>query len=168
VSETKVSRVLILDDSEVLVDTLSMILNECGYEARGVYDHDAAMAIAREFKPDFFLTGFCNSCDENGCQSIAEIQTFLPRCRNVLFTGSAAAVPVIGEYLRRGYEFQAFAKPLHPQDFLNWMRSHGATARVGAKELNFEQQSRIESGSDMGPVMRRKKFRFGCLSRKYR
>ncbi|WP_109485700.1 response regulator [Occallatibacter savannae] len=169
-SEAKVSRLLILDDEKVLVDILCRIVNECGYEARGAYDHDTAMAIAREFEPDFFLTGFCNSCDKNGCESIAELETFLPQCRNVLFSGTASAAPFIEEYFRRGYEFQVFAKPLHPQDFLNWMRSHGATARAVAKKAVPDQQQSAEksgeSGTDSEREMVKKKSRFSFLSRK--
>ncbi|MBS1805195.1 MAG: response regulator [Acidobacteria bacterium] len=167
-SEARVSRVLILDDADVLVDTLCRILNECGFEARGAYEHDTAMTVAREFEPDFFLTGFCNSCDQNGCESIAEIQTFLPRCQNVLFSGSASAALVIEEYFRRGYEFQVFAKPLHPQDFLDWLRAHGATAGTVARQPVLVQHPSAVVESDLTPAIQRKKFRFGFLSRRYR
>lgn len=158
-SEPKVSRLLILDDERVLVDTLCMIVNDSGYEARVAYDHDTAMAIAREFKPDFFLTGFCNCCVENGSESIAEIQTFLPECRTLLFTGTASAVPVIEDYFRRGYEFQVFAKPRHPMDFLHWMRSQGATARADAPKSDADPQQRPASGANPSRASTRR-FRF--------
>ena len=118
-SEGSVSRILILDDERIIVDTLCMFIKLFGYECRGGCDHDTAMTIAREFEPDFFLSGFSNSCDENGCESMAEIQTLLPKSRTIIFSGSASAAPVNEEYFQRGYKFDVFARPVHPMDFVS-------------------------------------------------
>ena len=65
-----------------------------------------------------------NGPEANGCETAAELLTFLPQCRVAIFSGSRAAVPVIEEYRLCGYDFDVLAKPLHPQDLLNWLRSH--------------------------------------------
>jgi DNA-binding NtrC family response regulator len=123
-SAYKSTRVLILDDEPVIVDTLCMILNQCGFEALGVYGHNSALAASRQFQPHAFLTGFTNDCEVNGCETAAELLTLLPQCRVAIFSGSRAAGPVIEEYRRRGYDFDVLAKPLHPQDLLTWLRSY--------------------------------------------
>jgi DNA-binding NtrC family response regulator len=117
-------RVLILDDERVIVDALCMVLNQSGYSAKGVYSHDRAIAIAHAFEPDVLLTGFNNCCDENGCETGAEVLTFLPQCRVMIFSGSAAAAPVVEEFSQRGYPFDVFAKPVHPQDLLDRLKKY--------------------------------------------
>ena len=118
-------RILILDDCAIIADTLCTVLNQSGYDARAVYRHADAITAAHEFQPDVFLTGFVNDCEVNGCQTAAEVLTFLPECRVIVFSGTAAAGPVIEEYRRRGYDFGVLAKPVHPQDFLEILRSYG-------------------------------------------
>jgi len=116
-------RVLILDDERIIVDTLCVVLKQGGYDARGTYTHDSAVSLAREFQPDAFLTGFLNHCKQNGCETAAEVLTFLPKCRIFIFSGTSAAGPVIEDYRRRGYNFEIFAKPLHPEILLAGLRS---------------------------------------------
>ncbi len=84
-------RVLILDDERVIVDLLCMVLNHYGYESRGAYTHSSAVATAREFRPDVFLTGFNNVCDKNGCETAVEILALLPQCRIIISSGAQSA-----------------------------------------------------------------------------
>ena len=128
-------RVLILDDDKSTVDTLCTILNQNGYEARGVRTHDEAMAAARMFEPDVLLTGFENGCAQNGCETGAELVGFLPECRVIVFSGSAAGAPVIEEFWAQGYKFDVFAKPLHPEDLINRLREYEGADRWAKPEL---------------------------------
>jgi DNA-binding NtrC family response regulator len=116
------SRVLLLDDDRITVDTLAVILNQNGYEARSVYNHRDAVATAREFCPDIFVTGFVNCCEKNGCETAIEILSLLPKCHVLIISGQAATADAVDEYRRIGYDFKAYAKPLHPQDFLHLLR----------------------------------------------
>jgi DNA-binding NtrC family response regulator len=118
-------RILILDDCDIIADTICKIINQSGYRARAVYRHADAISAAHDFEPDVFLTGFVNDCEINGCQTAAEVLTFLPQCHIWIFSGTAAACPVLEEYRRRGYNFGVLAKPLHPMDMLEIMRSYG-------------------------------------------
>ena len=134
--ENKVSRLLVLDDERVIADTMCMIASGSGYEARPAYDHYSAIAIAHEFRPDFFITGFNNGWGKNGCETAIELEGFLPQCVVALFSGSSAAAPVLEEYRQRGREFQILPKPIHPQQFLHWLKSNGA--RSGERPLHNE------------------------------
>ena len=48
--------VLVADDERVIADTLAMILNQSGFEARAVYSGERALEIALEFKPDMLIS----------------------------------------------------------------------------------------------------------------
>lgn len=112
-------RVMVLDDQRVIVDALCMILKVSGFETRGVYTHEAAILAAHEFKPDVLLTGFVNCCEKDGCETAAEVLTFLPDCHIIVFSGQAITARVVDEYNRRGYAFEFYPKPIHPQDLID-------------------------------------------------
>lgn len=126
--EHRVSRLLVLDDDRVIADTMCMIANRSGYEARPAYDHDSAIAIAHEFRPDFFITGFNNGWGKNGCETAIEVEGFLPQSVVALFSGSPDAAQALEEYRRRGREFQVLTKPMHVHQFLHWLESNGGKA----------------------------------------
>ena len=120
------TRLLILDDEPLIVDALCMVVKQYGYESRGAYTHSSAVSIAREFRPNVFLTGFNNLCDKNGCETALEILAFLPQCRVIISSGAAATGDALNAYRQRGYDFEVLAKPVHPQDLLAKLRSHDA------------------------------------------
>jgi len=124
-------RLLILDDERVIVDTLCVVLNQHGYETCGAYTHGAALAIAREFRPDIFLTGFNNGPDKNGCETAIELLAILPQCRVLIFSGAAATADAVNGYRKRGYEFELRAKPLYPEDLLDMLRPHDKAKAKG-------------------------------------
>jgi DNA-binding NtrC family response regulator len=127
-------RVLILEDEPAILDTICMLLKERGYAVKGVKSHDRAIACAREFEPDVLLTGFHNACEENGCETAAEVLKFLPRCRVVLFSGSAAAAPVLEDFWQRGYRFDILPKPVHPDELRKRFAEYEASARASSVE----------------------------------
>lgn len=48
-------RILVADDNPDLIDSLVMLLQSAGHHVRGVSDGEAAVAAAREFRPDVVL-----------------------------------------------------------------------------------------------------------------
>jgi len=114
-------RVLILDDETIIVDSLVFILNQHSFVARGVYTHDSAIAAAREFHPDIFITGFNNCCEKNGGETAVEVQSFLPHCRVLIFSGQRVSDEVREQLARHGLE--VLAKPVHPRDLIPKLQS---------------------------------------------
>jgi len=49
-------KVLVADDERVIADTLSMILNQSGFEARAVYSGEKALELAASFVPDMLIS----------------------------------------------------------------------------------------------------------------
>ena len=115
-------KVLVVDDERVIADTLAMILNQSGFEARGVYSGEKAVEMASTFAPDMLITDVIMA-DLNGIDAAIQIRSILPKIKILLFSGQAATADLLETARAKGYEFEILAKPVHPQDLLNKLRS---------------------------------------------
>lgn len=115
-------KVLVVDDERVIADTLAMILNQSGFEARAVYSGEAAVGITPEFLPDMLISDVIMA-DLNGIDAAIRIRALAPKIKILLFSGQAATADLLEKARARGYEFEILAKPVHPQDLLNRLRS---------------------------------------------
>jgi CheY-like chemotaxis protein len=122
-SETQARpRVLVADDERVIADTLAMILNQSGFEAKAVYSGEKALEIAPDFHPDMLISDVIMA-DLNGIDAAIRIRELLPAIKILLFSGQAATADLLENARARGYEFEILAKPVHPQDLLNKLRA---------------------------------------------
>jgi CheY-like chemotaxis protein len=110
-------RVLVVDDEQVIADTLSIILNKAGFEASPVYTGTAAVESARTIQPDLIISDVIMP-DMNGIEAAIQIRAFLPGCKILLFSGQAATADLLESARAKGHEFEILAKPVHPQDLL--------------------------------------------------
>jgi len=114
-------RVLVADDERVIADTLSMILNQSGFEARAAYSGEKALELAAAFAPDMLISDVIMA-DLNGIDAAIRIRALLPGIKILLFSGQAATADLLEKARAQGYEFEILAKPVHPQDLLNKLR----------------------------------------------
>lgn len=114
-------RVLVVDDEHVIADTLSIILNQNGYDASAVYSGIAAVDRARELKPELVISDVIMQ-DMNGIEAAIRIREILPGCKILLFSGQAATADLLERARTQGHEFEILAKPVHPQDLLAKLR----------------------------------------------
>jgi CheY-like chemotaxis protein len=120
--ETKAKpKVLVVDDERVIADTLSMILNQSGFEARAIYSGEGAVELARTFEPDMLISDVIMA-DLNGIDAAIRIRALLPSIKILLFSGQAATADLLEKARAQGYEFEILAKPVHPQDLLSRLR----------------------------------------------
>ncbi|HET6934376.1 MAG TPA: response regulator [Candidatus Angelobacter sp.] len=110
-------RVLVVDDERVIADTLSIILNQNGFEASAVYSGTSAVDRAREMKPELVISDVIMQ-DMNGIEAAIKIRELLPACKILLFSGQAATADLLEKARAQGHEFEILAKPVHPQDLL--------------------------------------------------
>ncbi len=110
-------RVLVVDDEQVIADTLSIILNHAGFDASPVYTGTAAVESARAMRPDLVISDVIMP-DINGIEAAIQIRSFLPECKILLFSGQAATADLLESARAKGHEFEILAKPVHPQDLL--------------------------------------------------
>jgi len=114
-------KVLVADDERVIADTLTMILNQSGFDARAVYSGEKALEIAPTFGPDMLISDVIMA-DLNGIDAAIRIRAILPEIKILLFSGQAATADLLEKAPHRGFEFEILAKPVHPQDLLSRLR----------------------------------------------
>ena len=115
-------KVLVADDERVIADTLTMILNQSGFDARAVYSGEKALELATTFAPDMLISDVIMA-DLNGIDAAIRIRELLPRIKILLFSGQAATADLLEKARTQGYEFEILAKPVHPQDLLTRLRA---------------------------------------------
>ncbi len=115
--ERKRLRVLIVDDEEMIADTLARILNASGFEARAAFSGEQAIPSASEFEPDILLTDVIMR-GMSGIDAGIAVSKILPLCRVILFSGQAATADLQARAKAQGYSFELIAKPIHPQELL--------------------------------------------------
>ncbi len=118
---TSKPKVLVVDDERVIADTLAMILNQSGFDARAVYSGEKALDLASIFAPDMLISDVIMN-DLNGIDAAIRIRELLPQIKVLLFSGQAATANLLEKARAQGYEFDILAKPVHPQDLLSRLR----------------------------------------------
>jgi DNA-binding NtrC family response regulator len=114
-------KVLVVDDERVIADTLAMILNQSGFQARAIYSGEGAVEMVVSFEPDMLISDVIMN-DLNGIDAAIRIKELVPKIKVLLFSGQAATADLLDNARKRGYEFEILAKPVHPQDLLNKLR----------------------------------------------
>jgi DNA-binding response OmpR family regulator len=115
-------KVLVADDERVIADTLAMILNQSGFQARVAYTGEKALELAAEFQPEMLISDVIMA-GLNGIDAAIKIREILPSIKILLFSGQAATADLLEKARAQGYEFEILAKPVHPQDLLAKLRA---------------------------------------------
>jgi DNA-binding response OmpR family regulator len=118
-------KVLIADDERVIADTLAMILNQGGFEARAVYSCVKALEMAPSFKPDMLISDVIMS-ELNGVDAAIKIRALLPEVRVFLLSGQTATADLLEKAHATDMGFEVLIKPLHPHDLINKLRGNVA------------------------------------------
>jgi CheY-like chemotaxis protein len=113
-------KVLIADDERIIANTLALILNASGYEAKAVYSGEKAVALAGEMAPDVLI------CDVilggiSGIDVAVHIMQKHPDCKVILFSGQAATADLLERAEADGHHFEILAKPIHPKVLLEYL-----------------------------------------------
>jgi CheY-like chemotaxis protein len=114
-------RVLVADDEQVIANTLAIILNQAGFEARAVYSGEKALEELDSFQPDMLISDVIMT-GMTGIEVAIETRKKLPNCKVLLFSGQAATADLLERARAEGHEFDILAKPVHPTDLLAKLR----------------------------------------------
>jgi CheY-like chemotaxis protein len=114
-------RVLVADDEQVIANTLAIILNQSGFEARAVYSGESAVELLDSFKPDMLISDVIMT-GMTGIEAAILTRSRLPKCKILLFSGQAATADLLEKAREQGHEFEILAKPVHPTDLLAKLR----------------------------------------------
>lgn len=133
-------RIFVVDDEQVIADTLCAILRCSGYEARAFYEAESVLRVCEDVRPDLVLTDV-SMPGMSGTELAVRLKRRIPTCEVLLSTGQVAAWEVLEGVREKGYEFEMLTKPVHPKDLLARLelvlvRGTGpATHRLGSNAL---------------------------------
>lgn len=122
----KKPKVLVIDDDISVADTLTMVLNFSGYEARAAYSGEHGLDLARESSYDHLVTDVMME-PMDGIQAAIAIQAVCPGCTVLLMSGNQRTSALLADAVQNGYEFDILAKPVYPTVILDRLR--GAVAK---------------------------------------
>jgi CheY-like chemotaxis protein len=114
-------RVLVADDEQVIANTLAIILNQHGFEARAVFSGEKAIEAIDTFQPDMLISDVIMT-GMTGIEAAIITRNRLPNCKILLFSGQAATADLLEKARMEGHEFEILAKPVHPTDLLAKLR----------------------------------------------
>jgi DNA-binding response OmpR family regulator len=114
-------RVLVVDDEQLIAETVAAILNANGFEAVEAYSGEQAIEAARELQPDIVLTDVLMP-RMSGVELGIHLQNEFPATRVLLFSGQAATSELMRKAQEQGYSFELFPKPIHPDDLIARLR----------------------------------------------
>ena len=77
-------RVLVADDEQVIANTLAIILNQAGFEARAVYSGEKAIESLDSFQPDMLISDVIMT-GMTGIEAAIATQKKMPNCKILLF-----------------------------------------------------------------------------------
>lgn len=110
-------KILVVDDERPIANTLAAILQQHGFDVFVAYSGNRAIALALTIEPDLIVSNVMMP-DKNGIEVAAAIRTNLPKCKTLLFSGSAADAGLRKSARQSGYEGAILAKPIYPGDLL--------------------------------------------------
>jgi len=123
-------RILVIDDEKRIADTLALILKSAGYLPEVAYDGESGLAACHEFRPHLVISDVVMP-GMSGIQAAIEIRRQFPDCGILLYSGQAATAQMMEEARSQGYEFELLAKPVHPVQLLETVKS-----LIGGPESN--------------------------------
>src|ERR1700689_1431749 len=94
-------RVLVADDEQVIANTLAIILNQAGFEARAVYSGEKAIEALDTFKPDMLISDVIMT-GMTGIEAAIQTRAKLPNCKVLLFSGQAATAGLVERETSQG------------------------------------------------------------------
>ena len=111
-------KVLVVDDEQLVADTLCLIFEKRGYDCRASYSGNDALKCAESFTPELLL------CDismpgMDGLQVATSIIGKVPDCRVLLLTGHYANLKSARQCVRTlKVPSRVMAKPVQPDELL--------------------------------------------------
>ena len=110
-------RILIVDDEHVITDTLTLIFSHEGYQVRGVYSAEQALALLPAWLPHLALIDI-RLPRMNGIDLAILLRAEYPDTRLLLFSGQTASAELLDQARLKGHTFEVLLKPIHPGELL--------------------------------------------------
>lgn len=112
-----IQRILVVDDDQIIADSLAAILRKSGYDVTAQYDGHGALQKCNGWVPDLLISDVVMP-EVNGVALAIQIQQLYPACRILLCSGVATSAELVEQARLQGYRFEFLVKPIHPRDLL--------------------------------------------------
>lgn len=122
-SETHI--VYVVDDEKVITATLTAILNQAGFEAEGFTTAREVMEAAQQRRPQALISDVIMP-DINGIELGIHFKERYPDTRVILFSGQSGTLALLDLAESRGFHFEVLAKPVHPTQIIETLKSSAA------------------------------------------
>jgi DNA-binding NtrC family response regulator len=116
--------VLVVDDENVIADTLSTILSQSGYACIAAYDAESALEVVRLTPPQLLISDVVMP-GVNGIDLSVEVRALVPDCKVLLFSGQAGTVDLLADPKYAVHNFVLLNKPVHPRELLSHISDFG-------------------------------------------
>ena len=113
-----VPAVLVVDDEQIIAETLAAILKNNGFDATPVYRGEDALDVARASPLDAVVCDIMLG-NVNGIEVATQIRAIRPECRIILISGANESAGLLEQ---AGEPFVVLAKPFHPETLLEKLR----------------------------------------------
>jgi DNA-binding response OmpR family regulator len=112
-------KVIVADDEGAIAQTMALILNAQGFNARPVSSGEAAVEMAGEFKPDFLISDI-RMGNLDGIEAAIRVREKWPACKVLVFSATMVDLETQNRLKELGFDF--LRKPLHPSQLLAHLR----------------------------------------------
>ncbi len=117
-------RVLIVDDEEMIADTMVEILRLHGMEAHAVYDGASALAVIDKFQPHAVITDVMMP-RLSGIDLALWLAESHPHCKVLLISANVTAIQSIQHTVqglaRESFAYMFLPKPVPPEQILEFL-----------------------------------------------
>ncbi len=121
-------RVLIVDDERLVADTLALVFEKGGFEARAAYSVNQALEDVRGFVPDLLLCDITMP-DHDGLVLVQQISKEFPDCRIMVLTGFYSNLKAVYDEAKNlSSPMSIHTKPCQPDELLREASALLATA----------------------------------------
>jgi DNA-binding NtrC family response regulator len=115
-------RIFVVDDEEDIAKMIAVILQMNKFDATAFGEPLKALEQADSTPPDYLVSDIAMP-GMNGIDLALAIQTKIPSCKVLLFTGDVGAPALVEEAKKGGHEFALLMKPVHPMALVEALAS---------------------------------------------
>ena len=122
-------RVLVVDDHDIIVDTLVMVLLAEGFHAEATYNSQHALSLLQSGSFDLLLSDVMMPGMTGIELAIDSTRRHLVRSV-LLMSGVSSTADLLENARKLGYSFEILAKPIYPTEVIE--KIHALLAAIGA------------------------------------
>lgn len=113
--------VLVFGEDRRVADSLAFALDIFGFQARVAYSYLQALEFAAVESFQFVVSDL--SQPTNGIETVVAIGDLIPDSKVMLLAGHCNLSHLVEQAQSRGSRFEAFLKPVHPENLIEKLRA---------------------------------------------